>query len=543
MTHERIEEFLRLSGVVFYDTGMVEDETPAREGHILPYLNCPCPSHRNPETGAGRAFLFRDTWKVVCIHCGRESDIYAMAGYLHGETNTARLNEIVTATLNGTPLPDRQWASRMLRTDKGTPKMALGNMLLIFQHDPSWAGTLGFNERTQKVVFRRDPPPDVRAVAGDALTDEHVSRVTIWLQDSYQYAIKSGTIVYSAMIAAAYLCPFDPVREWLDALPPWDGVGRADRWLSDVTGCDATTYSGAVGSKVLISAIARVYEPGCKVDTVLVLHGPQGTFKSTLLAELVGRPEWFSDHLSDVGGKDACMELCGPWILEFSELDAITGKRESERVKSWITQQRDRFRPPYGRAIVDVPRRTIFTGTSNLGQFLRDETGGRRFLPIEIRDIDLDALRAMREQLWCEALARYRTGEKWWLEGAALDGAKVEQEDRRVSDPWEDAIRVWIDETRNSAVMSPNRDNNGRRIYTTAGEVLTSGVRVDVGRQTKGDLDRCARVLGNVLGWKRGTRRIGKTTAKVWYPPIEAENTVVDLHPVLPGVDRDEEWA
>jgi putative DNA primase/helicase len=412
----------------------------------------------------------------------------------------------------------REWAKRLLVSDSGNPKLALGNMLLIFQHDEDWHGVIAFNLRTQNVVFRRRPPEDIRAEAGDVLTDEHVSRATIWLQDTYGFAIRNTGIVFAAMTSAANLVPFDPVQEWLEALPTWDGTPRLSTWLPRVTGCSENVYTESVGRVTLIAAVARVYTPGCKVDTVLVLHGPQGTLKSTLLAELAGRPEWFSDHISDIGGKDACLQLCGPWILEFSELDAITGKRESERVKSWITQQRDRFRPPYGRSMLEIPRRTIFCGTSNLHQFLRDETGGRRFLPIEIREIDLEVLRGMRDQLWAEARAMFLMGEKWWLEGAALEQAKVEQEDRRVADPWEQAIREWLT---TQAARGP---------FVTSSQVLTKGIGMELPRQGKSDLDRCGRILGTVLGWTRGTRRVDGVPMKVWYRPRgEDEPEVVDL--------------
>lgn len=420
--------------------------------------------------------------------------------------------------VDGSPA-GREWAKRLLQTDKGTPKITVANLLLIFQHDEAWSLTLAFNARTQCVVFRRDPPEELHAKAGDVLTDEHITHTSVWLQDHYGFGLKSTGIVHSAIVAAAHLHSFDPVREWLETLV-WDGTPRVDSWLSDVTGCPQNVYTSEVGAKVLISMVARVYRPGCKVDTVLVLLGPQGSLKSSLLAELAMRPEWFSDHISDIGGKDAAMGLCGPWILEFSELDAITGKRESERVKAWITQQRDRFRPPYGRDVVDVPRRTVFCGTSNLQQFLRDETGGRRFLPIEIQEIDLEALRAMREQLWAEARARFLGGEEWWLRGEALQIAKVEQEDRRVADPWEHAIRSWL--------ASPAA--HGRTI--TSSVVLSDGIKMPIERQTKSDLDRCGRILGTVLGWVRAFRRVDGVGVKAWLPPRrEGEQEVISMSP------------
>jgi len=403
-------------------------------------------------------------------------------------------------------------------------------MLLIFEHDINWSGVLGYNERTQKVVYRKTPPPDILADEGDALTDEHTTQATVWLQSSYGFGLKGTAIVHAAMIAASKLCRFDPVMEWLDLLPEWDGVPRVDQWLPLATGCDDTLYTRAVGAAFLVGACARVYAPGAKVDTVLVLQGPQGTLKSTLLRTLAVRDEWFTDHISDIGGKDAALQLCGPWILEIAELDGVTGKRENERVKSWITQQWDRFRPPFGRSVVDVPRRVTFVATSNLDQFLRDETGGRRFLPVVIREVNVGIIESSREQIWAEAKERYKAGEQWWLTGEALSAAKDVQEDRRISDPWEDAIRGWLADTEIKMDGRSTHSNRGHRLHTTSGEILCDCLKIDLGKQTKTEQDRVGRVL-RTLGWRRTTQRIEGKVKKCWLPPLDGEAVVVGTIP------------
>jgi putative DNA primase/helicase len=416
------------------------------------------------------------------------------------------------------------WASRLaISTTTKKPIVSLGNLYLIFENDQNWRGVLAMNERTQKIEFRRRPPPDIHAEVGDVLTDEHETQTTVWLQAAWGIPVKSATIIHTAMVGSAILNAFDPVREWLDSLPAWDSVDRLDHWLSDVTGCDNNIYTAAVGRVTLIGAVARVYDPGCKFDTVMILQGPQGSFKSTMLSELVGRDEWFTDHISDIGGKDAALQLCGPWLLEFAELDAITAKRESERVKAWITQRRDRYRPPYGRAVVDVPRRVFFCGTSNLDQFLRDETGGRRFLPVQIKEIDLDALREMREHLWSEAVARYRKGESWWMKGEDLAAAKNAQEDCLISDPWEEKIRIWLN------TPGPS----GKPNLVTANEVLDDCLKVDISRQEKREQDRVGRILGK-LGWKRKVSRINSDSGdprRCWTRPVDAPGDVTPIKP------------
>jgi predicted P-loop ATPase len=162
------------------------------------------------------------------------------------------------------------------------------------------------------------------------------------------------------------------------------GTPRIGTWLIDYCGVEshevsANAYVRAVGEKFLISAIARVMDPGCKVDHVLILEGPQGIGKSTLGRILAG-DDWFSDQLADMGSKDASMQLRGVWIVELSELDALN-RAEMARAKAFLSQQRERFRLPYGKRIIDAPRQCVFIGTTNSDTWMKDETGGRRFCP------------------------------------------------------------------------------------------------------------------------------------------------------------------
>lgn len=529
LVRQKIGEFLTALGIEW-------DKRQVRP--ILKCFNPRCPDRSH-------ATLNLDVDTVTCPICGGEWDIYDAAGVFCNSEDPVVQRAFVRKTFADSAKArnvkkkiekKRQrevtgtWKDELLMTDEGGAKGVLGNLSLIFANDEEWRGKLSFDVRTQKVVFSGKPPEVVHSESGEYLLDEHTTRCALWLQSKYQLGLRGNSLIFSAMVAVAHEHPFDPVRDWLEALESWDTTSRLDNWIAAVTGCDDGPYETAVGRRFLISAVARVFDPGCKVDSMLILHGAQGTMKSKMLAELAVRPEWFSDHLADIGGKDAALQLCGPWILEMAELDALTGKRENERVKAWLTQQHDRFRPPYGRSVVDVPRRVVFAGTSNLDQFLRDETGGRRFWPIKIREINIELLQTIRVQLWAEALHVYRSGERWWLEGDEVELAKEQQEDRRVRDPWEDTVPAWLDETDFSLKSSPMRAANGRRICTTAGEILTDAVKVPIERQTKQELDRIGRILGNKLGWVRGKRRIEGRKMSVWYPPEKAgEETVVEL--------------
>jgi predicted P-loop ATPase len=217
-----------------------------------------------------------------------------------------------------------------------------------------------------------------------------------------------SNVAREAVQSVAYEQRFHPILRWLEGLQ-WDGTPRLDKWLSAYLGTPNTPLTRAIGRKFLISAVARVYKPGCKVDHMLIPEGKQGAQKSKALRALVG-DDWFTDQLSDLGTKDASQDLRGTWVIELSELAAMQG-REIERVKGYVSRQIDRYRPSYGRRAIDVPRQCVFIGTTNDDEYLPDSTGNRRFWPITCTTIDVDAIAHDRAQLWAEAVAAYHAGE------------------------------------------------------------------------------------------------------------------------------------
>jgi hypothetical protein len=231
----------------------------------------------------------------------------------------------------------------------------------------------------------------------------------------------------------------------------WDGVERLDRWLSTYLGSDDTEYSRAVGSRWLISAVARIFRPGAKADCCLILEGAQGIRKSTALRTLAG--EYFTDELADLGSKDAAMQTRGVWIIELSELDGLSNS-DVARIKAFMSRTTDRFRPPYGMRLMESPRQCVFAGTVNQSAYLRDETGGRRFWPVAGGRIDIEALARDRDQLWAETKGRFDAGAVWWLETNELaQMASNQQMERYEGDPWEEVISPWL-EARSSVLIS-----------------------------------------------------------------------------------------
>ena len=307
--------------------------------------------------------------------------------------------------------------------------------------DEAFAGTLVFDEFRQEIVVNRPLPWDEDdAAIPRPWTDADDVRCAEWLQ---RREINVAPVVVSRSVGAvARDIRIHPVREYLNRLH-WDGTPRLEGWTVTHLGAEDTPLNRAFGSLWMISAVARILQPGSKADHMLILEGPQGAKKSTALAVLAG-DGWFTDELAEIGSKDAALQMRGVWIIEIAELDAI-GRAEVSRIKAFLSRTVDRYRPPYDRYVVDVPRQCVFAGSVNPDTYLRDETGNRRFWPVRCGCIDLDALRRDRDQLWAEAVVRYREGAIWWIDDRDLiTAANAEQEARVQGDAWNARIDRWL---------------------------------------------------------------------------------------------------
>ena len=208
--------------------------------------------------------------------------------------------------------------------------------------------------------------------------------------------------------------------------------------------------------------------------------------KSSSLEALFGQ-DYFTDEISDFGSKDAAMQLQGVWCVEIAELSTF-GRAAAERTKEFVSRRVDRIRPPYGRMLVEWPRTAILVGTTNeTAEYFRDHTGNRRFWPVLCSEIKRDDLLHQADQLWAEAVARFKKGERWWLEGDEIALAEAEQEARYDEEPWIDQVRKFIDSL-------PKKE-------ITAHEILTAGLSVPVSQINQSMKSRVSRCLKK-LGWR-----------------------------------------
>lgn len=393
------------------------------------------------------------------------------------------------AILDNLPPPDGEpsdyWERNLELTDKHRVVSSLRNMFLILTRDERWRGVLAFNQFANQEVKLKAPPYD-GGLAGP-WSDLDDLMACIWISHNYQCNPDKRTVMH-AVQAAAMQSAFHPAREFFNALK-WDGTERLATWLADYLGAERNDYSRMVGTKFLIGAVARVYVPGCKMDNVLILEGPQGRLKSSALACLAG--EWFSDTPFTIGDKDAYLVIRGNLIYELAELDGFT-RAESSRAKAFFSSPYDTYVPKYAARALRVPRQVVFAGTVNHGTYLRDTTGNRRYWPVKTQRADLEGLAAAREQLWAEAVHGFQAKVPWWVRAEEQEVFEHEQLLRYVGDAYEDRLRLYLADQRE----------------TTMEKILSEGLRLEVSKWTRAEQTRVGEVLQSI-GWEKRRRQVG----------------------------------
>jgi hypothetical protein len=271
---------------------------------------------------------------------------------------------------------------------------------------------------------------------GRVFDDAAARRLRLQIDQRFKLGVQKE-MFWDVVLDAARLNAFHPVRDYLDALV-WDGVPRISKWLSTYGGAKLTDYTCAVGALFLLAAVRRVRQPGCKFDEMIVLECPvQGTNKSSALALLAVKDEWFSDDIPvKLHGKEVIEMVRGRWIIEAPELQNLRRDADIQAVKTFLARRYDRGRLVYDRLLSDVPRQCVFAGTTNEEGYLRDTTGNRRWWPVRMERFDLVALARDRDQLWAEAAALEAKGASIRLDEKLWPAATLEQQARLTHDPW-----------------------------------------------------------------------------------------------------------
>jgi putative DNA primase/helicase len=340
---------------------------------------------------------------------------------------------------------DTDWEKKLEYEPRSTVlKNSLGNLLLILKNDPKLQG-IRYN-RLANQIYGDDALPWERPY--QPWRDADMAQLVAYVDKTY--GTFSSRNYELALTKVADDRAYHPIRDYLDNLPEWDGVNRVETLLVKYFGAEDSEYTRMVTRKTLAAAVARIYQPGIKFDSMLVLNGRTDLGKSTFFARLAG--EWFSDSLNftDMGkGKDAAEKIQGVWIVEIPELAGLS-KMDVNNIKGFLSRQDDQYRPSYGRTVESHPRQCIIVGSTNAENagFLRDTTGNRRFWVVRVwggSNKGWDLPETDVPQIWAEAKHYWMQGEKLYLEGKVAQQAKAEQTAALETDEREGVVREYLD--------------------------------------------------------------------------------------------------
>jgi predicted P-loop ATPase len=398
----------------------------------------------------------------------------------------------------------------LLLDSKGEVKVCQLNVSTVLQKDPRWQAVVAWDAPRARVITVQRPPwteaeqGEDHWTEGQEWTDVDDVRLRQWITREHGFEPRRDDVGAAIQITSLQRI-ISPVRDYLQALK-WDGVPRIHAWLQTYTSARTLvapeTYLERVGIWWLVSAVARALSPGSKVDHCLVLEGRQGTGKSTCFRTLCADPAWFTDSEPAIGSKDAFITIAGSWIVELAELEGITGKRAHAALRHFLTAAVDKFRPPYGKRTVSIPRMSVFAATVNPNEYLQDPEGNRRYWPVATGHIDIPALARDRDQIWAEAVHWYHQGCRWWPETREeVQWCTMEQDARLISDPWEEAILRYLETSTHQ--------------HHTADSLLQHAIRIETSRVGRSHGARVNAIMAG-LGWRKVRRRVAGKQLRVF---------------------------
>ncbi len=426
-----------------------------------------------------------------------------------------------------TPLEEdnHSWMATLSLAKNGDVLSTISNVSTILKYDPRIKGAFGLNDLSHRVELLDDLPWRKKD-QGPIWRDSDDSNLREWLE--VEFGVKGKEKIMDALTNVASLNHYHPIKDYLESLE-WDGVERLEKLFVDYLGAEDSDYTRAVTRKQFVACVARVYVPGIKKDEMLILVGPQGLGKSTLL-DIMGK-EWFSNSIDDFKGKDVAEGLQGRWIIEIGELDAMK-RSEVETVKNFLSKRVDIFRMAYGRRSDEYSRQCVFFGTTNGDEFLKDSTGSRRFWPVDTnlvkpcKNVHTDLAEEV-DQLWAEAKHYYDQGEELFIKDEIEEAAKKAQAKHREVDPRLGQVMEYLD--MKLPTDWPNMTLQARRDFIHINqfdvedkyivrdricpmEIWCELFKGDLNERSKYDVKMVCQMLKEVEGWEQDTKtsRFGK---------------------------------
>ena len=425
---------------------------------------------------------------------------------------------------------DVEWRTKKLKRSSSTGliERTINNALAILENDVAFKDKLVFDRFSNRFLIKEPMPWGRQEENYPKLWNDSDDAELRGYFEKFYDGFKSAGSINDALAILKNRRSVNVARDYFEHLT-WDGIPRLDTLLIDYLGADDSDYTRHVTRKSLTAVVARsITERPIKFDNMIILTGKQGIGKSTLLSKLAG--EWFTDNIVDFNSKDTLLLLQNCIIAEVPELQGFN-KADSNRLKQFLGQKTDKYRAPYERREEEHPRHCVFFGTTNDDEFLRDSTGNRRYWPVQVginkplksvfKDLDSE-----KEQIWAEAVVKFRTGEALYLEGDVLKMAEKEQQARLIVDPWESIISEYlqraipidwfersIEAQKNYWVFSNEDEKNlVERDRVCASEILTVCLGIEPKRQTSLDRKRVLDIVRKRLEYSyKSNVKFGKS--------------------------------
>ncbi len=490
-----------------------------RDGRV--HVRCPWEGEHTTDTGdssttyfpAGIGGFARGHWRCLHAHCaGRSDGDFSEAVGLVGlvvdefeviETATAGdgqdVADATSAPAGAQPLPP------FTRDRMGRIEPELNNLLMALRRPDLIGCDVAFDEFKSALML---------GIEGvwRPFADTDYTRLRSTLEGR-SFKTLSSDLVKEAVRYLGEERRFDSAKQWAETLQ-WDGVPRVDEFFVRYFGVEDTPYTRAVAAYTWTALAGRCVSPACKADMVPVLVGMQGAGKTTAVEALSPIDETFVEIDLTRKDDDIARSLRGKLVGEIAELRGLQG-REAESIKAWISRRWEEWTPKYREYATRYPRRLLCIGTSNPQEFLDDDTGERRWLPMVVGDVDVPGVRAVRDQLWAEGLVRFLAGGVEWEQAQTL--AAPEHVKFKVSDPWAEFVRDWLDHDSMDGAEGPKRGEG----LVMARDVLVSAVGIRAERIGKREEMRIAKVL-KLLGFARVTEWADGRARKGWrfLPPL-----------------------
>lgn len=434
-------------------------------------------------------------------------------------------------------LEDLEWTKLLDVDKKGNCYPTTQNVVTILENDPRLKDRFRYDEFNHRFSVTKNLQwKDIKRASDSWVNDADLAHLRHYIETAYSISVAKK--IEDGLTVVGNRHKFHPVREYLNSCS-WDGVPRLDTLLIDYLGAEDNLYTRAVTRKTFVAAVARVFEPGIKFDTVLSLLGQQGMGKSRLLKVMGGA--WFSDTFGSLQNNQAMEQLQGVWIMEIGEMAALK-RAEIEAVKHFLAKDEDRFRVAYGHFVNAFPRQCIFIITTNEHEFLQDQTGNRRFWPVElvkkrIKKSVFDIDSKTRDQLWAEALVYYTEGEELYLNEEESKIAEMVQETHTEQEVHKDLILAYLNKKvpdtwyemniyDRQAYIAGEDEITAKgsfvRYKITVAEIWTELLRNKIGDLNKFNAKSIKNAMRKMPGWEPKIIKIDGRSERGWFNKINA---------------------